>query len=519
MAKSYLSLDRLLNTPHLERVVSRLQPEVLHRVIQHYGLEECGEFIALASSRQIGRLLDADVWRTRAGGDPVFDVERFGLWLSVLMQSGPGIAAGKLTGIDTDLVVAGLTGHIVVSDCAAVSSYTTLDGEHVAGRESDASRTAEIGGYFLEAKDAAVWDVIVDLLVFLDDQRPAYFQQLMQGCVRLSSGASEADGFYSLLTENDQHLFDVGDARERRRDTLGYITTARAQAFLQGAKQLQLDAPAPPESPLWRAYVRELRSDCESGELHSPRLPAAPPEAAHVATEDPDAAVAAVVDLLVDAGVLIRPEPQYLLAVPDSDAGAAPLALVQAHVVAHASAAEELAYLANVLLAGCRIQGREFSPPEASAAAAATCNLGLEHRPGHWSTVDLVTAFQIGWQLLQQDVCLHTARQLGRILGTVNIRDRDLDLQLRGLRATITQAVTRNTPSRVRDNLEVLLLLDAPSWAGLLALLDECPVINAAVRGSGGHTIKPQDFDFISSRGDIAATRRFIDRLPAMLQP
>ena len=32
-------LDRILDTPHLAHVIPRLQPELLHRVIQTYGLK------------------------------------------------------------------------------------------------------------------------------------------------------------------------------------------------------------------------------------------------------------------------------------------------------------------------------------------------------------------------------------------------------------------------------------------------------------------------------------------------
>ncbi len=52
-----------------------------------------------------------------------------------------------------------------------------------------------------------------------------------------------------------------------------------------------------------------------------------------------------------------------------------------------------LAYLANAIIAGCSIQARPFAPQEASNAAVAVCNLGLEAWPGHWNDCDLVTAF------------------------------------------------------------------------------------------------------------------------------
>ena len=50
-------LDRILDTPHLAHVVPRLQPEVLHRVIQSCGLEDCGELVALATPGQLAARL------------------------------------------------------------------------------------------------------------------------------------------------------------------------------------------------------------------------------------------------------------------------------------------------------------------------------------------------------------------------------------------------------------------------------------------------------------------------------
>ena len=40
-------LDRILATPQLARVVSQLHPQLLHGVIQRWGLEDCGELLAL----------------------------------------------------------------------------------------------------------------------------------------------------------------------------------------------------------------------------------------------------------------------------------------------------------------------------------------------------------------------------------------------------------------------------------------------------------------------------------------
>ena len=101
-------LDRLLDIPQIGQVVPRLQPELLHRVIQTYGLEDCGELVALATPEQLARIIDLDLWRTgRPGRDEQFDADRFGVWLEVLLESGASVAAQKLAAMDVDLVIAG----------------------------------------------------------------------------------------------------------------------------------------------------------------------------------------------------------------------------------------------------------------------------------------------------------------------------------------------------------------------------------------------------------------------------
>ena len=270
MARSRPLLERLLNRPDLPQVVPRLPPDILHRVIQVCGLEDSAEFVALATPAQLRRILDVDLWHGRtAGADELLDVDRFGVWLEVLMQSGAAVAAEKLIGLDPDLVVTGFSRHTAVFDHAAVSSFTTLDGEEVPGRVSNGTPRAEIGGYVIEARRTSAWETIVDLLAFLQTEHPEYFHRLMRGCVRLSSGPREADGLHSLLTDTEQDVFDLASDRETRREQQGYVTPAQARAFMQEARHLQLELERPPHSPLSRAYFRAL-------EL-TPGVPGRPP--------------------------------------------------------------------------------------------------------------------------------------------------------------------------------------------------------------------------------------------------
>src|SRR5215472_920631 len=98
-------LARILDTPHLEHVVPRLQPDVLHRVIQSCGLEDCGELVALATPEQLARIFDLDLWQAgRPGLDEQFDADRFGVWIEVLVESGAAVAAQKLARMEADLI-------------------------------------------------------------------------------------------------------------------------------------------------------------------------------------------------------------------------------------------------------------------------------------------------------------------------------------------------------------------------------------------------------------------------------
>jgi len=518
MADPLSLLDRLLSTRDLATIVPRLPPDVLHRVIQRCGLEDCAEFVALATPEQLARILDVDIWRVRSPGeDEEFDADRFGLWLQVLMQAGAAVAAQKLLGIDLELVIAGFARHAAVFNHLAVSSFTTLDGEEQPGRVRHGGPVSEIGGYVIEARLTSAWDAIVDLLAFLDAEHPEYFHRLMRGCVQLSNGPREQDGFHNLLEDDDQDIFDLMSDRESRREKLGYVTPAQAQAFLHGARELQLEMDPPPPNPVARAYFRAIEWTPPAGAEAPGDSPGALPTsgADSASTVDADT-MASVVEVLRDAGVLTS-QPRGLL--PASDADPSRLALIEAHVESHPESAQELAYLTNTLAAGCTVQARPFTLQEASDAAVATCNLGLENWPPRWPDRDLITAFQAGWTVLHRDVCLYVARQLITIVADLECMDRDIQMQLVALGRDLTRHVRDRAPWRALNALDVIMMLDAPSWAALLALMDKCPVIHAAVEASqrACHTINPADFEFISQNRQIDSVRRFMASLPATL--
>jgi hypothetical protein len=62
-------------------------------------------------------------------------------------------------------------------------------------------------------------------------------------------------------------------------------------------------------------------------------------------------------------------------------------------------------------------------------------------------------------------------------------------------------------------------MLDAPSWAALLALIAECPVMHAAMIASPRprRTVDPARFEFIARRSHIEAVHEFLTALPSAL--
>ncbi len=532
-------LARILDMPHLAQVVPQLQPELLHRVIQRFGLEDCGEILALTTPEQLARVFDLDLWSAaKAGLDEQFDAARFGAWIEVLLENGVATATQKLAGLDIEFVIAGLAQHALVYDRAAIMPDQTLDGEQMdMSRESDDQLTSDIGSYVLVARRTDSWDAIVEVLMFLGEEHPEHFNRVMRGCCTLSNSGFEDDGLDDLLFDRDQVMFDLAVDREQRRENQGYVSPAQARAFLQMARELRLDGDARPSTnPIARAYFRAINKTPPTAANSTSR----PVELLVAGSEEQPAperateSVAAVFKLLFDEGI-ISPPPQALLArstesVPLLSEIKTRLEFVFDHDDAtYLVRQEELAYLANVLMAGCSIQERPFTLQEASDAVVATCNLGLENWPPQWLQSDskalpinflmdhgLVSVFQVGWKILYDNVSMYTAKELIGILKRIQCDDREIQMDIDTLRINLAKHWRAGAPWHARGALEVIAILDTPSWAALLALIDECPTLHATIGASKDSrmlSVSASDFEFISQNGQIGAIREFMQTL------
>jgi hypothetical protein len=537
-------LARLLDNPHLARVVPHLAPETLHQLIRHCGLDLCAEIVASATPTQLASVVDLDLWRSaQPGHDERFDTERFGEWLDLLVDAGDTVAARIVSAMDEHLVVAGLSRYVRVFDPAAITK--TLDGEPPDIDVTSHGPECEVGGYLVRGITADAWDAIIALLLALDADHPDRFHAVMRECRRLSNSTPEVDGLDDLLTEPEQLLHDLALDREQRRSRQGYSTPADARAFLLMARRRGRPSNGEPSvNPLVTAYFRAANDTIAPGDDAAEGPPqrtlVPPPTLAGV----PEAADA-VVDMLFRAGLLPQ-RPRALLEGPDSQPSR--LALIRTLIeyvresddTLYLARSVELAFLANTLVAGCSIQSRSFTPQEASDAAAGICNLGLEHWPARWpervapSTADLdvtvpdtflmhhdlVSAFEVGWAVLHEDVSMFVAEQLLFALSNLRCTDADIQEGLDALRIELTKQREAGTPWRARNALEVIAMLDMPAWISVLGLLDECPVIPAALTATlEGRTgaVSATEFEFISTCSQLGRVREFMARFVDIL--
>ena len=527
------SLARVLDTPHLARVVPHLAPETLQQLITHFGLDVCAEVVALATPAQLASVLDLDLWRSAQPGlDARFDTERFGEWVELLVDAGDTVAARIVAAMDEHLVVAGLSRYLRVFDPAAIAA--TVDGEPPGIEVASHQGTeCEVGGYLVRGITAHAWDAIIALLLALEADHPRRFHAVMRACRRLSNSTPEIDGLDDLLMEPEQLLHDVALDREHRRSKQGYSTPADARAFLLMARQRQRPSHGEPSvNPLVAAYFRTVNDPVASGDDAARDLPQ------HALTPSAPA-VADMLDTLSKAG-LPPQRPRALLegtsAQPSRLAGIRRLIeyVRDSDDTLYLARSQELAFLANSLVAGCSIQSRSFTPQEASDAAAGVCNLGLEH-PARWPDCqatsaadldvalpdaflidhDLVSAFEVGWAVLHEDVSMFVAGQLLAALSLLRCSDADIQEGLDTLRIELTKQREAGTPWRAREALEVIAMLDMPAWASVLGLLDECPVIPAALTATlEGRTgaVSATEFEFISTTSQLGRVREFMAR-------
>ena len=394
-------LAALLDSRALVQQLRALPAPAVCDLVRRIGLEDAGEVLALLDVDQLTHLLDDVLWQADApGADERFDPRRFATWLEVMLEAGEAFVADRLAELSEDLLT------LAVSRFALVLELDEVEAE-ASGREEgelvekalDGSLCEEIDNYLLVARHHDGWDALVTALAALDERHNDVLARVLDRCWRAAhEELDDAGGLYALLTAEDVLEVDAAAEREDRRAARGYVSPASARAFLALAEQ-GFDAAKPgQEDAVTRAYFRELDADCArqhqqwaTGSEHTPAIAGLLEGALQKLPSDAVGRCAK------------RPEAATTLRVLLAD-------LAQAQPERHVRAIEELAYLANVLVAGDPSRGRPWRAAEAAEHVLQVCERGLvrlaEQDAGGSRTEPsiqtierwgLVAAFRVGW--------------------------------------------------------------------------------------------------------------------------
>jgi Family of unknown function (DUF6178) len=387
-------LMHILERPGLVAAVRELPGAVLGKLIDRIGLEDAGDLVALASTAQLERVFDDDLWRAeRAGGDETFRPERFALWLRVMMEAGEASLVQRLCELPQDLLALAVHRLVLVLDIDVLEEQLRPADEEAEALTLalETSLVEEWEEFRLIARDPDVWDDVWGALLALDRDHHHRLRAILEQCCEMSTEyISGQGGLFQVLTADEKLDSDVAAARDDRRVAEGFISPADARAFLELAGRGGGDA----RDPITRAYFRGMPASTIDepprrgrGGAPSDRSAPAAPAPATTAAADKNALEA----LLREAEVIAPAAAARLLpAAPGSKTERAHLAaplfeqamsdLRQRDPERFAERVREVGYLVNVWIAGGAQEGRRPRPTEALELVLRTCEAGMRAR-------------------------------------------------------------------------------------------------------------------------------------------
>jgi len=384
-ANSAKLLRRILERPGLVAAVRELPAPALGKLIERVGLEDAGELVALASTSQLERIFDDDLWQAeKAGGDETFRPERFALWLRVMLEAGEAAVVRRLCELPQDLVALAVHRLVLVLDMDVLEEQLSPGDEEAQQLEHalDNAAMEEWEEFRVIARDPDVWDDVWTALLALDREHHDRLRAILEECCALSTEyISGQGGLFQVLTSDEMLASDVAAARDDRRVAEGFVSAADARAFLTLARRGGGDEG---RDAITRAYFRGL-------------------DAPGVAARTPGqhtGDVSELAELLREAEVIPPASEQPLAALTgmpgstvDETHRVAPLfeqamtELRSREPELFSARVQELGFLMNVWMAGGSHQGRRPRPVEALEVVLRTCDAGLRSQLPPGSTL------------------------------------------------------------------------------------------------------------------------------------
>lgn len=541
-------LRTLHENPQLPAFIERLDAPVLNRLIEHVGLEDAGEIIAYATTRQLQEILDERLWVSRNPGDPEqLSGEEFLRWLETWNEIRRGFAAEKLVELGEAFAVLCLSRLVtVVSPAIPYSRFLGFD-----------YTSEDFGEYVVRARRPEQWDPVLETLTTLWEQDEEFLTNVLRRCCfEHSMLAIEGE-----VDKREMFHADAAGEREREREQRGFVTPLDASIFLAEAKGAELEelaasdaydvntarhfelrrrAAQDPPGPSGRDEEATQSDDANDGDEE--KEAASPPEI----SPDDRARLAELEAALVDAEIVQSRNAPLLLAGPNEDPRSV-LTVRRALEALHARLPDafdarlaELGYLSNILMAACEYRGRRFEESETAQATLALCNLGLAYlhasAESHLGEEEffarelvrapaLVKAFQIGWNLTYK-VPLRTIARLFETLYSPELqaklgRHPWLAQQIGAALPNLRLAYLSGDGARevVRDLVEALgLVFDHTVCQCLTASVDTLPCYPLALDDDPAESIKVNTKTrFFSSMADLQAFDRFLASLPHLV--
>lgn len=367
-------LGRVLAEPELMPAVQALPAASLVKVVDRLGVEDAGEIIAFATDAQLNQVFDEVLWVAGEGDvEERFSAEHFALWLAVLSEAGDEAVAQRLSAMPLELLVLGVQRLAVVINLDTLSRTPEADSTDT-DKALESYVNEEWEEFALSARDPMTWDALWNALLSLDKDHHELLREVLTRCAYVTEAQlEESDGLSTLLAEAAQLEEDALGGRDERRAADGYVSTADATAFLRLG---DLEVEPGPRDAITAAYFRRVDP---SGRAAGPTQAATPPGSmrelapilGELVTEPNDGEHAGLLREATDGPSGLR---GWMRAQDDTRGS---------------EAQEELAYLANVLLAAGKRHGG-IRPLQAVTLAVELVEVGVAVQSPRHAGIDAV---------------------------------------------------------------------------------------------------------------------------------
>ena len=397
-------LMRILERPELVAAVQELPAPVLGSLIDRIGLEDAGELVALASTAQLERIFDDDLWKAAdPGDDETFRVDRFALWLRIMLEGGEDYLVKRLCELPQDLLTLAIHRLVLVVDMDLLAERLSggqMDEIEGLERALESSTFEEWEEFRVISRDVNAWDDVWNALLSLDRDHHERLRAILEQCCAMSTEyISGNGGLFQVLTSDEMLENDVAAERSDRRASQGFVSPADARSFLALAHS---GDDGETRDPITHAYFRDLAAPA----VEKPGAPSAGASRSNAQLTAARKNVGTLMELLASAEVVSQVNSTALAALTTGAAGhkrntgkrsqpskaesksAAPLLeaalreLRETEPTLFSQRLEELGYLVNVWMAGSEHEGRRPRAVEAFDSVMKTCEAGLRTRLG-----------------------------------------------------------------------------------------------------------------------------------------